>query len=149
MAEKLQTISEITALCHRNAETLWPAEEADGHGLSHHQGIYRHGRRPPAGLRRPVADPDAAERIIWQQPAGLPGRATAVYLRLYPLLRSPYRGGAGGTDTRGRRQRRWYRLIISENPGFTGTAVDLCTGSACIAIALSAGLPGCNSRCHG
>jgi release factor glutamine methyltransferase len=28
-------------------------------------------------------------------------------------------------------------LIITENPGFTGTAVDLCTGSACIAIALS------------
>jgi release factor glutamine methyltransferase len=32
-------------------------------------------------------------------------------------------------------------LIIRENAGFTGTAADLCTGSACIAIALSLAFP--------
>ena len=32
-------------------------------------------------------------------------------------------------------------LIISENRGFTGTAADLCTGSACIAISLSLAFP--------
>ena len=32
-------------------------------------------------------------------------------------------------------------LIISENKGFSGTAADICTGSGCIAIALSLAFP--------
>ena len=33
-------------------------------------------------------------------------------------------------------------MIIRENGGFTGPVTDLCTGSGCIAIALSLALPG-------
>lgn len=33
-------------------------------------------------------------------------------------------------------------MIIGENHGFSGTATDLCTGSGCIAIALSMAFPG-------
>ncbi|MDZ7635241.1 MAG: HemK/PrmC family methyltransferase, partial [Bacteroidales bacterium] len=33
-------------------------------------------------------------------------------------------------------------MIISENRGYTGTVTDLCTGSGCIAIALSMAFPG-------
>lgn len=33
-------------------------------------------------------------------------------------------------------------MIIAEHPGFSGTVTDLCTGSGCIAIALSAAFPG-------
>ncbi len=32
--------------------------------------------------------------------------------------------------------------VISENPGFNGTALDLCTGSGCIAVSLAAAFPG-------
>ncbi len=33
-------------------------------------------------------------------------------------------------------------LIISENPGFSGTIADMATGSGCIAVALAVNLPG-------
>jgi release factor glutamine methyltransferase len=32
--------------------------------------------------------------------------------------------------------------VISENPGFKGTALDLCTGSGCIAVSLAVAFPG-------
>lgn len=141
MAGKVQTISEIRRRITEMLGTEWPAEEATalasailreytGMGVAAQMAFGD--RLPDAGAAARIED--AAVRAA----AGEPLQYIFGYtefcghrIEVQPGVLIPRPETEEMTMT-----------IIRENAGFTGTVTDLCTGSGCIAIALSLAFPG-------
>jgi release factor glutamine methyltransferase len=140
MAEKLQTISDIQRHLSRMLGSLWPPEEAAALASSiilEYTGMNR-GAQLAFGDR--TADRQQLEGIL-----AAAGRAAAGEPLQYILGYTLFCGerievGSGVLIPRPETEE-MTAMIISENPAFSGTVTDLCTGSGCIAIALSAAFP--------
>jgi release factor glutamine methyltransferase len=140
MTGNLQTISEIRHYVFGMLKQLWPAKEAMAMTaaiIKEYTGT-DNARQLAFGER--IADPHAAERIMTAARRASAGEPLQ-YIFGYTIFCGHRIAVKPGVLIPRPETEEMVSLIISENPGFTGTAVDLCTGSACIAIALSAAFP--------
>ena len=140
MAEKVQTISDIQRHIIPMLGRLWPAEEAAALASSiilEYTGMNR-GAQLAFGDRKPGKE--QLERIF-----AAAGRAAAgeplQYILGYTIFCGQRIEVERGVLIPRPETEEMTAMIISENPGFTGTVTDLCTGTGCIAIALSAAFP--------
>ncbi len=141
MAEKLQTISEILHFISDMLARMWPREEAEAMAAS---------------VIREYTGIDRARQLAFgslEVESNTAGKIMSAALRAYKG--EPLQYIFGYTEFCGHRisvepgvliprpeTEEMTSLIIKENPGFSGTVTDLCTGSGCIAIALSLAFPG-------
>jgi release factor glutamine methyltransferase len=140
MTGNLQTISEIRHYVYGMLKGMWPEKEAMAMAtaiIKEYTGT-DNARQLAFGDRR--ADPDAADRIMTAARRASAGEPLQ-YIFGYTLFCGHRIGVEPGVLIPRPETEEMVSLIISENPGFTGTVVDLCTGSACIAIALSLAFP--------
>ncbi len=140
MAGNLQTISEIRHYVSGLLKRMWPEKEADAMAtaiIKEYTGT-DNARQLAFGDR--IADPEAAGRIMAAARRASAGEPLQ-YIFGYTLFCGHRIGVEPGVLIPRPETEEMVSLIIMENPGFTGTAADLCTGSACIAIALSLAFP--------
>jgi len=140
MAEKLQTISEILHFISDMLARMWPREEAEAMAAS---------------VIREYTGMDRARQLAFgslEVESNTAGKIMSAAHRAYKG--EPLQYIFGYTEFCGHRisvepgvliprpeTEEMTSLIIKENPGFSGTVTDLCTGSGCIAIALSLAFP--------
>jgi len=140
MAGKLQTISEISRRITELLKAGWPAEEAAALASAILQEYTGMGRAAQMAFGERVAEAGAAARI---ENAG--ARAAAGEPLQYILGHTVFCGHrievAPGVLIPRPETEEMTMMIIGENSGFAGTVTDLCTGSGCIAIALSLAFP--------
>lgn len=140
MAGNLQTISEIRRYIFGLLKGMWPDQEADAMAtaiIKEYTGT-DNARQLAFGDR--TADPEAADRIMTAARRASAGEPLQ-YIFGYTLFCGHRIGVEPGVLIPRPETEEMASLIIRENPGFNGTAADLCTGSACIAIALSLAFP--------
>lgn len=140
MAGNLQTISEIRHNVSGMLQRLWPEKEADAMAtaiIKEYTGIDT-ARQLAFGDR--IADPEAADRIMTAARRASAGEPLQ-YIFGYTLFCGHRIAVEPGVLIPRPETEEMVSLIIRENRGFIGTAADLCTGSACIAIALSLAFP--------
>ena len=140
MTGNLQTISEIRHYVSGMLRRLWPEKEADAMAtaiIKEYTGT-DNARQLAFGDR--MADPGAADRIMTAARRASAGEPLQ-YIFGYTLFCGHRIGVEPGVLIPRPETEEMVSLIISENPGFTGTAADLCTGSGCIAIALALAFP--------
>jgi len=140
MAGNLQTISEIRHYISGMLKLLWPEKEADAMAtaiIKEYTGI-DNARQLAFGDRIP--DSEAADRIMMATRRASAGEPLQ-YIFGYTIFCGHRIGVQPGVLIPRPETEEMVSLIISENRGFTGTAADLCTGSACIAISLSLAFP--------
>jgi len=141
MAEKLQTISEILHFISDMLARMWPREDAEAMAAS---------------VIREYTGMDRARQLAFgslEVESNTAGKIMSAAHRAYKG--EPLQYIFGYTEFCGHRisvepgvliprpeTEEMTSLIIKENPGFSGTVTDLCTGSGCIAIALSLAFPG-------
>jgi release factor glutamine methyltransferase len=119
---------------------MWPEKEADAMAtaiIKEYTGT-DNARQLAFGER--IADPDATDRIMAAALRASVGEPLQ-YIFGYTLFCGHRIGVEPGVLIPRPETEEMVSLIIRENAGFTGTAADLCTGSACIAIALSLAFP--------
>ena len=140
MAGNLQTISEIRHYVSGMLKQMWPAKEAMAMAaaiIKEYTGT-DNARQLAFGDRIP--DPEAAGLIMSAARRASAGEPLQ-YIFGYTIFCGHRIGVEPGVLIPRPETEEMVSLIIRENPGFTGTAADLCTGSACIAIALSLAFP--------
>jgi release factor glutamine methyltransferase len=140
MAGNLQTISEIRHYVSGMLRRMWPEKEADAMAaaiIKEYTGM-DNARQLAFGER--TAGPDATDRVIAAVRRASAGEPLQ-YIFGYSLFCGHRIGVEPGVLIPRPETEEMVSLIIRENQGFTGTAADLCTGSACIAIALSLAFP--------
>jgi len=140
MAGNLQTISELRHNVSGMLRRMWPKKEADAMAaaiIKEYTGT-DNARQLAFGER--TADTDASDLIMAAARRASAGEPLQ-YIFGYTLFCGHRIGVEPGVLIPRPETEEMVSLIISENPGFKGTAADLCTGSACIAIALSLAFP--------
>lgn len=141
MAEKLQTISEIDLHIRGMLSGLWSAEEAAALSsaiIEEYTGIGR-----AAQLAFGDRQPERAVRDCIMVAAGRAAAGEPLqYITGYTLFCGHRIEVGPGVLIPRPETEELAAMIISENPGFSGTITDLCTGSGAIAIALSLAFPG-------
>jgi release factor glutamine methyltransferase len=140
VAEKLQTISEIRLRVTEMLKEGWPAEEAAALASAIIREYTGMGRAAQLAFGERMQDGDAAARIM-----NAAARAAAGEPLQYITGNTEFCGhtievGPGVLIPRPETEEMTL-MIIGENSGFSGSATDLCTGSGCIAIALSLAFP--------
>ena len=141
MAQKVQTISEIRSLVSAMLRRLWPAEEAEALAsaiIREYTGMTR-ASQMAFGDRQPGID--AAGRIMAAATRAAVGEPLQ-YITGYTEFCGLRIGVEPGVLIPRPETEEMVSMIIAENRGFRGTVTDLCTGSGCIAIALSVAFPG-------
>lgn len=154
MAQKVQTISEIRSLISVMLRRLWPAEEAEALAseiIREYTGMTRAAQHA-FGDRQP--DTDAAEKILdaaGRASEGEPLQYITGYtefcshrIEVEPGVLIPRPETEEMTSmiiAAFREIEEMHPVIVAGNRGFEGTVTDLCTGSGCIAIALSLAFP--------
>lgn len=141
MAGKVQTISEIRRRITEMLGAGWPAEEAAALAsaiLLEYTGM---GKAAQMAFSDRIPDSAAAARIedaAVRAAAGEPLQYITGYTEFcgHRIEVEP------GVLIPRPETEEMTMMIIRENAGFTGTVTDLCTGSGCIAIALSLAFPG-------
>jgi release factor glutamine methyltransferase len=140
MTGNLQTISEIRHDVSRMLKRKWPGKEADAMAtviIKEYTGM-DNARQLAFGERR--ADPGAADLIMEATRRASAGEPLQ-YIFGYTLFCGHRIKVEPGVLIPRPETEEMVSLIISENTAFNGTVTDLCTGSACIAIALSMAFP--------
>lgn len=140
MAEKLQTISEIRRHLALMFEGQWPAAEAGAMitviieeytGMSGaRQMAFGTQSLPPENASAVIA---AAKRAAAGEPLQ--------YIIGHTLFCGHRIIVEPGVLIPRPETEEMTAMMIDENPGFTGTAIDLCTGSGCIAVSVAAAFP--------
>jgi release factor glutamine methyltransferase len=141
MAEKLQTISEIRHYISGILKKAWPAEEAE--------------TMTTAIVREYTGMPGARQLAFGDTVTGAAAAGLITEAARRASAGEPLQYIFGYTEFCGHRiavrpgvliprpeTEEMTLMIISENRNYSGTAVDLCTGSGCIATALSLAFPG-------
>ncbi|HWR75509.1 MAG TPA: peptide chain release factor N(5)-glutamine methyltransferase [Bacteroidales bacterium] len=140
MAGNLQTISEIRHNVSGMLRRTWPEKEADAMAsaiIREYTGT-DNARQLAFGER--TADTGAAESIMAAARRASAGEPLQ-YIFGYTIFCGHRIGVEPGVLIPRPETEEMVSLIISENPGFSGTVADICTGSGCIAIALSIAFP--------
>jgi len=140
MAEKLQTISDIQRHLSGMLGRLWPPEEAGAMTsaiILEYTGMNR-GAQLAFGDR--AAEEGQLEKILAAARRAAAGEPLQ-YIFGYTLFCGQRIEVESGVLIPRPETEEMTAMIIAENCGFTGTVTDLCTGSGCIAIALSAAFP--------
>ena len=140
MTGNLRTISEIRHNVCAMLKRMWPEKEADAMAaaiIKEYTGT-DNARQLAFGER--TADTDASDLIMAAARRASAGEPLQ-YIFGYTLFCGHRIAVEPGVLIPRPETEEMASLIISENPGFKGTAADLCTGSACIAIALSLAFP--------
>lgn len=141
MAEKLQTISDISCHISGMLKRLWSPEEADALAsaiITEYTGLSR-AAQMAFGDRQP--EPEARERIFAAAARASEGEPLQ-YITGYTEFCGHRIGVEPGVLIPRPETEEMALMIIGEHRGFRGTVTDLCTGSGCIAIALSMAFPG-------
>ncbi|MDM8003494.1 MAG: peptide chain release factor N(5)-glutamine methyltransferase [Bacteroidota bacterium] len=141
MAGKVQTISEIRRRITEMLGAGWPAEEAAALAsaiLLEYTGM---GRAAQMAFGDRVPDAGAAARIEDAAVRAAAGEPLQYIFGYTEFCGHRIEVGPGVLIPRPETEEMTV-MIIRENGGFTGPVTDLCTGSGCIAIALSLALPG-------
>lgn len=140
MGEKLQTISEIRHHVSAMLKELWPAHEADAIAkviISEYTGMTG-ARQLAFGEITPAADTIA--KIMSAATRASAGEPLQ-YIFGYTVFCGHRIEVEPGVLIPRPETEEMTTMIINENPHFSGTAADLCTGSGCIAVALSLAFP--------
>jgi release factor glutamine methyltransferase len=140
MAQKVQTISEIRSLISGMLSRLWPAQEAESLASSiirEYTGMTR-AAQLAFGDRQP--EKDTAEIILTAAARASAGEPLQ-YITGYTEFCGHRIEVEPGVLIPRPETEEMASMIISGNQGFEGTVTDLCTGSGCIAIALSMAFP--------
>ncbi|MFN2313127.1 MAG: peptide chain release factor N(5)-glutamine methyltransferase [Bacteroidales bacterium] len=140
MAQKVQTISETRSLISVMLRRLWPAEEAEALAseiIREYTGMTR-AAQLAFGDRQP--DNDAAGKILAAAARASEGEPLQ-YITGYTEFCSHRIELEPGVLIPRPETEEMTSMIITGNRGFEGTVTDLCTGSGCIAIALSLAFP--------
>ncbi|NLE35905.1 MAG: peptide chain release factor N(5)-glutamine methyltransferase [Bacteroidales bacterium] len=141
MAEKLQTISEISRHILRMLRESQPAEEAGALATAIIMEYTGMGRAAQLAFGDRVAGDTAAERIIEAAVRAAAGEPLQ-YIFGYPeFCGHRIEVGPGVLIPRPETEEMTL-MIIRGHGGFRGTITDLCTGTGCIAIALALAFPG-------
>jgi len=140
MTGNLQTISEIRHNVSGMLKRLWPEKEADAMAAAIIKEYTGTDNAHQLAFGDRTADTDAADLIMAAARRASAGEPLQ-YIFGYTLFCGHRIGVEPGVLIPRPETEEMVSLIISENPGFKGTAADLCTGSACIAIALSLAFP--------
>lgn len=141
MAQKVQTISEIRSLVSGMLRHLWPAEEAEALAsaiIREYTGMTR-ASQLAFGDRQPEID--AAERILAAAARASGGEPLQYIIGCTEFCGHRIEVEPGVLIPRPETEE-MVSMIIADNRGFRGTVTDLCTGSGCIAVALSMAFPG-------
>jgi release factor glutamine methyltransferase len=137
MAEKLQTISDIQRHLSLMLGRLWSPEEAGAMASSiilEYTGM-NSGAQLAFGDR--TAEKEQLERILAAAARAADGEPLQYIFGYTIFCGQRIEVGSGVLIPRPETEE-MTAMIISGNRGYTGTVTDLCTGSGCIAIALSA-----------
>lgn len=140
MAQKVQTISEIRSLISGMLRRLWPPEEAESLASSiirEYTGMTR-AAQLAFGDRQP--EKDAAEFILAAAARASVGEPLQ-YITGYTEFCGHRIEVEPGVLIPRPETEEMASMIIAGNRGFEGTVTELCTGSGCIAIALSLAFP--------
>jgi release factor glutamine methyltransferase len=140
MAEKLQTITELHRHVSNLLSALWPKAEAEAMAaliIGEYTGM---GRAHQLAYGDHPADTDAVARILAAANRAVRGEPLQ-YIFGYTLFRGHRIEVEPGVLIPRPETEEMTSLAIAENNGFRGVATDLCTGSGCIAIALSLSFP--------
>lgn len=140
MAQKVQTISEIRSLVSGMLNRLWPDEEAEALASSiirEYTGMSR-AAQLAFGDRQPESD--ASESIL-AAAARASGGEPLQFITGYTEFCGLRIEVEPGVLIPRPETEEMVTMIIAGNPDFKGTVTDLCTGSGCIAIALSMAFP--------
>jgi len=141
MAGKVQTISEIRRRITEMLGAEWPAEEAAALAsaiLLEYTGL---GRAAQMAFGDRIPDADAAARIEDAAVRAASGEPLQYIFGYTEFCGHRIEVEPGVLIPRPETEE-MTMMIIRENAGFTGAVTDLCTGSGCIAIALSLAFPG-------
>jgi release factor glutamine methyltransferase len=141
MAEKLQTISEIRHLLTAMFTGIWPAGEANAMAtviIREYTGM--DGARQLAFGDSDVSHADAA--LIMAAAVRAASGEPLQYIIGYTVFCGHRIETGPGVLIPRPETEEMTTAVITENTGFEGTALDLCTGSGCIAVALAAAFPG-------
>ncbi|MGE5348040.1 MAG: peptide chain release factor N(5)-glutamine methyltransferase [Actinomycetota bacterium] len=140
MAEKLRTISEIRLRITEMLKECWPAEEAAALAsaiIGEYTGM---GRAAQLAFGERMPDTDAAA-LIEDAAARAAAGEPLQYITGYTGFCGHRIEVSPGVLIPRPETEEMTLMIISGNSGFSGSATDLCTGSGCIAIALSLAFP--------
>lgn len=140
MADKLQTITDIHRHITGMLSRLWPPREAGAMAsaiITEYTGM-SHAAQLAFGDRMP--EKDQKEKI--QSAAARASQGEPLqYIFGYTIFCGHRIGVTEGVLIPRPETEEMTRMIIEGNKGFRGTVTDLCTGSGCIAIALSLAFP--------
>lgn len=141
MAEKLQTISEILHFISDMLARMWPREEAEAMAASVIREYTGMDRARQLAFGSLITESNAAGKIMSAAHRAYKGEPLQ-YIFGYTEFCGHRISVEPGVLIPRPETEEMTSLIIKENPGFSGTVTDLCTGSGCIAIALSLAFPG-------
>ena len=140
MAEKLQTISELLHLISDMLARIWPREEAEAMAASVIKEYTGMDRARQLAFGSVKTESNTAGKIMSAAHRAYKGEPLQ-YIFGYAEFCGHRIGVEPGVLIPRPETEEMTLLIIKENPGFSGTVTDLCTGSGCIAIALSLAFP--------
>lgn len=122
-------------------QDLWPAEEAGALAAAIILEYTGMGRAAQMAFGDRITEAAAAERILEAAARAAAGEPLQYILGYTEFCGHRLEVGPGVLIPRPETEE-MCMLIIRENSGFKGSLTDLCTGSGCIAIALSLAFPG-------
>ncbi|MCU0377229.1 MAG: peptide chain release factor N(5)-glutamine methyltransferase [Bacteroidales bacterium] len=141
MAEKLQTITELRRHVASLLSVLWQQPEAEAMAsviIGEYTGM---GSARQLAFGDQITDRTTAARILSATARAAKGEPLQYIFGYTEFLGHRIEVETGVLIPRPETEE-LTSLIISENQGFNGVATDICTGSGCIAIALSLAFPG-------
>jgi release factor glutamine methyltransferase len=141
MAGKVQTISEIRRRITEMLGTEWPAEEAAALASAILREYTGMGMAAQLAFGERVPDAGAAARIEDAAVRAAAGEPLQYIFGYTEFCGHRIEVQPGVLIPRPETEE-MTMMIIRGNAGFTGAVTDLCTGSGCIAVALSLAFPG-------
>jgi release factor glutamine methyltransferase len=141
MGAKLQTVSEISRHIVELLQESWPRHEAGALAAAIILEYTGMGKAAQLAFGDRMPDRATAERILEAAARAAAGEPLQYIFGYTEFCGHRLEVGPGVLIPRPETEEMTL-MIIRENSGFRGSLTDLCTGSGCIAIALSLAFPG-------